>query len=53
MDELHQQTVNLLSFQSLPRAIYDAQAAYNLLSGFGEAAKVSLGRTGSPHPAPL
>ena len=43
MDELHQQTVNLLSFQPLPRAMYDAQAAYNLLSGFGEAAKVSLG----------
>lgn len=44
MDELHQQTVSLLSFQSLPRAIYDAQAAYNLLSGMGEAAKVSLPR---------
>ena len=43
MDELHQQTVSLLSFQSLPRAIYDAQAAYNLLSGMGESAKVSLG----------
>lgn len=43
MDELHQQTVSLLSFQSLPRAIYDAQAAYNLLSGTGETAKVSLG----------
>jgi aspartate-semialdehyde dehydrogenase len=42
MDELHQQTVNLLSFQSLPRAIYDAQAAYNLLSGLGESAKASL-----------
>ena len=42
MDELHQQTVSLLSFQSLPRAVYDAQAAYNLLSGFGEAAQVSL-----------
>ena len=42
MDELHQQTVNLLSFQSLPRAIYDAQTAYNLLSGFGEGAKASL-----------
>ena len=42
MDELHQQTVNLLSFQSLPKAIYDAQAAYNLLSGTGEAAKVHL-----------
>jgi aspartate-semialdehyde dehydrogenase len=42
MDELHQQTVNLLSFQTLPRAIYDAQAAYNLLSGLGENATISL-----------
>lgn len=42
MDELHQQTVNLLSFQSLPRATYDAQAAYNLLSGLGESATASL-----------
>ncbi len=42
MDELHQQTVNLLSFQTMPREIYDAQAAYNLVSGLGEAAKVSL-----------
>ncbi len=42
MDELHQQTVSLLSFQGLPRAIYDAQAAYNLLSGLGENATVSL-----------
>lgn len=42
MDELHQQTVNLLSFQNLPRAIYDAQAAYNLLSGLGESAQISL-----------
>ncbi len=43
MDELHQQTVNLLSFQSLPRALYDAQAAYNLLAGMGEGSKVNLG----------
>jgi aspartate-semialdehyde dehydrogenase len=42
MDELHQQTVNLLSFQSLPRDIYDAQAAYNLLGGMGEGTKVNL-----------
>lgn len=42
MDELHQQTVNLLSFQSLPRATFDAQQAYNLLCGFGENAKASL-----------
>ncbi|HEY3625564.1 MAG TPA: Asd/ArgC dimerization domain-containing protein [Terracidiphilus sp.] len=42
MDELHQQTVSLLSFQAIPRAVYDAQAAYNLLPGFGESAKASL-----------
>lgn len=42
MDELHQQTVNLLSFQTLPRATYDAQVAYNLLSGLGESAKASV-----------
>jgi aspartate-semialdehyde dehydrogenase len=42
MDELHQQTVSLLSFQGLPRVIYDAQAAYNMLAGVGEAAKISL-----------
>ena len=42
MDELHQQTVSLLSFQAIPRAVYDAQAAYNLLPGFGDAATVSL-----------
>jgi len=43
MDELHQQTVNLLSFQTLPRAIYDAQVAYNLLGGLGESATINLG----------
>ena len=42
MDELHQQTVSLLSFQGLPRAQYDAQAAYNMLIGLGENAMVSL-----------
>jgi aspartate-semialdehyde dehydrogenase len=42
MDELHQQTVSLLSFQALPRAVYDAQAAYNLLAGLGESAAVNL-----------
>jgi aspartate-semialdehyde dehydrogenase len=42
MDELHQQTVNLLSFQSLPREQYDAQAAFNLLPALGEAATIKL-----------
>ena len=42
MDELHQQTVNLLSFQGLPKTSYDAQIAYNLLCGLGESAQASL-----------
>lgn len=42
MDELHQQTVNLLSFQTLPRETFDAQVAFNLLPALGESSKVSL-----------
>jgi aspartate-semialdehyde dehydrogenase len=42
MDELHQQTVNLLNFQAVPQGIYDAQVAFNLLGGMGEEAAVSL-----------
>lgn len=42
MDELHQQTVNLLSFQTLPKEQYDAQVAFNVLPSLGESAKVSL-----------
>jgi aspartate-semialdehyde dehydrogenase len=45
MDELHQQTVNLLSFQTLPREQYDAQVSFNLLPALGEAAKVKLEAT--------
>jgi aspartate-semialdehyde dehydrogenase len=44
MDELHQQTVSLLNFQPLPRGIYDAQVAFNLLAGMGEESQVSLAR---------
>jgi aspartate-semialdehyde dehydrogenase len=42
MDELHQQTVSLLSFQSLPREQYDTQVAFNLVRSWGESAKVPL-----------
>ncbi len=45
MDELHQQTVNLLSFQTLPQEQYDAQVAFNLLPSLGEAAKIKLAVT--------
>jgi len=47
------QTVNLLSFQGLPRPVYDAQVAYNLLSGLGESAIASLTSRGSPNSASL
>lgn len=46
MDELHQQTVNLLSFQGLPREQYDAQTAFNLLPKLGEAAAVKFAEVG-------
>jgi aspartate-semialdehyde dehydrogenase len=45
MDELHQQTVGLLSFQSLPKEIYDTQVAFNAVPSLGESAKVNLGES--------
>lgn len=42
MDELHQQTVGLLSFQSLNKDVYDAQVAFTLRDRFGAEAKESL-----------
>ena len=36
MDELHEQTVNLLSFQPLPKNIFDAQVAFNMVARYGE-----------------
>lgn len=42
MDELHQQTVKLLSFQDLPKQVYDTQVAFNTTPSFGESAKVNL-----------
>ena len=31
MDELHEQTVNLLSFQELPKNVFDIQVAFNMV----------------------
>lgn len=45
LDELQQQTVNLLSFQSVPREEFDAQVAFNLLPSLGEAAKAPIDLT--------
>ena len=42
LDELHQQTVTLLSFQSIPTQLYDVQVAFNTVAAFGENAKISL-----------
>jgi len=36
MDELHQQTVNLLSFQPLPKEVFDAQVAFNMVAQYGK-----------------
>src|SRR5438067_2352698 len=42
MDELHQQTVNLLSFTALPKELFDEQVAFNMLGRFGEGSSLSL-----------
>ena len=42
MDELHEQTINLLSFQQLPKDIFDVQVAFNLVSRYGEKAITTL-----------
>lgn len=42
MDELHQQTVNLLSFQPLPKDVFDAQVAFNMVARYGQASQPSL-----------
>ncbi len=42
VDELHQQTVTLLNFQSLPKDVFDMQVAFNVTPALGEASKVDL-----------
>lgn len=42
MDELHQQTVNLLSFQPLPKDVFDAQVAFNMLARYGHKSQPAL-----------
>jgi aspartate-semialdehyde dehydrogenase len=42
IEELQQQTVNLLSFQQMPKKIFDSQLAYAMLGQFGLEAPVSL-----------
>jgi len=42
MDELHEQTVNLLSFHDLPRQVFDTQVAFNLVARYGQKAPLPL-----------
>lgn len=42
MDELHQQTVNLLSFQPLPKDVFDAQVAFNMVARYGPKSQPAL-----------
>jgi aspartate-semialdehyde dehydrogenase len=42
MDELHQQTVNLLSFQPLPKEVFDAQVAFNMVASYGQKSQPTL-----------
>lgn len=36
MDELHEQTVNLLSFQQMPTGVFGSQVAFNMLDRYGK-----------------
>jgi len=42
MDELHEQTVNLLSFQELPKSVFDVQVAFNMVARYGPRSGHSL-----------
>lgn len=42
MDELHEQTVNLLSFQQLPKNIFDTQVAFNMVARYGDRSAPTL-----------
>ena len=42
VDELHQQTVTLLNFQSMPKEVFDMQVAFNVTPTLGEGAKIDL-----------
>ena len=42
VDELHQQTVALLNFQSMPKQVFDMQIAFNMTPVLGETAKIDL-----------
>lgn len=42
VEELQQQTISLLSFKSMPQAIFDTQLSFNLLAKYGQEAPIAL-----------
>jgi len=42
VNELHQQTLKLLSFQPIPRSVFDSQVAFTMLSRYGEESRPTL-----------
>ena len=42
MDELHEQTVNLLSFQQMPTDVFDSQVAFNMIGRYGQGSSRTL-----------
>jgi aspartate-semialdehyde dehydrogenase len=42
IQELQQQTVNLLSFKKLPKEVFDEQLSFNMLASYGEEAPLAL-----------
>ena len=53
MDELHEQTVNLLSFQELPKNVFDVQIAFNHGRALRPEVAATAGRGRGAHPAAL
>lgn len=45
LEELQEQTVRLLSFEDFPRAVFDAQVAFNLLTQYGDGSRAPLEET--------
>ena len=42
VDELQKQTISLLTFQKLPKGVYDEQVGFNLLARYGSDAPLSI-----------
>ncbi|HLJ88607.1 MAG TPA: Asd/ArgC dimerization domain-containing protein [Candidatus Angelobacter sp.] len=42
MDELHEQTVNLLSFQQMPTTVFGSQVAFNVIGRYGKSSSDKL-----------